>query len=89
MVKTKQRQWSDPNDFPLEQPDKNWQGAQSDIGTDPKGCGKYTADEVFLRRTGFDTPQGMAPARPGKDIFDAVENQSSDSGNRAVKSGRL
>ena len=52
-------------------------------GTNPKGCGVYTSDDVdfLVNKMPEET---TAPA--SRDIFDAVEGQSSDSGNRAVKS---
>jgi hypothetical protein len=61
-------------------------GDQADIGTNPKGCGKYTSDDVsFLTGKASDTPRFNTQAKE-RDIFDEVEGQSSDSGNRAVRS---
>jgi hypothetical protein len=53
-----------------------------DAGTNPAGCGAYTSDESGL--TNKVPEETTAPA--SRDIFDAVEGQSSDSGNRAVRS---
>ena len=57
----------------------------------PRGAGVYQdKDAGFLRRKSAndDPEQGKYTLAGGaRDIFDAVEGQSSDSGNRAVKSG--
>ena len=57
----------------------------------PKGAGVYQDEAAsFLRRKSAndDPEQGKYTLAGGaRDIFDAVEGQSSDSGNRAVKSG--
>jgi hypothetical protein len=50
-------------------------------GINPKGHGVYTNDNPPLRRSKTD-PENYAKV----DIWDEVEGQSSDSGNRAVKS---
>jgi hypothetical protein len=49
----------------------------------------YTSNDSGLRQKmpDEDPEQGTRSRRSGTDIFDAVENQSSDSGNRAVRSG--
>jgi hypothetical protein len=61
-------------------------GDRADIGTDPKGCGAYTSDDVsFLTGKASDTPHDNTWLNQ-RDIFDEVEGQSSDDGNRAVKS---
>jgi hypothetical protein len=49
----------------------------------PYGAGKYTDNESGLRNKLPSDPTGGAVSR---DIFDDVEGQSSDSGNRAVRS---
>jgi hypothetical protein len=57
----------------------------------PKGAGAYQGSDSGLRNKlpDEDSEQGKYTLAGGaRDIFDAVENQSSDSGNRAVKSGR-
>jgi hypothetical protein len=49
----------------------------------------YTSNESGLRNKlpDEDPDQGTRSRRVGTDIFDAVESQSSDSGNRIVRSG--
>lgn len=57
-------------------------------GINPRGAGKYTTDDAGLvQRSPAEDVGGEGEYSAGsKDIFDAVENQSSDSGNRAVRS---
>ena len=57
-------------------------------GINPRGAGKYTTDDAELvQRSPAEDVGGEGEYSAGsKDIFDAVENQSSDSGNRAVRS---
>jgi hypothetical protein len=60
-----------------------WKSNPKDDYLSPQGAGKYQdADASFLRNKLPD--EAAAPA--SRDIWDAVEGQSSDSGNRAVKS---
>jgi hypothetical protein len=60
-----------------------WKSNPKDDYLSPQGAGKYQdADASFLRNKLPD--EATAPA--SRDIWDAVEGQSSDSGNRAVKS---
>ena len=57
---------------------------------DKKGVGAYTSNDSGLtnKMPNDDYEQGKYTLAGGaRDIFDAVEGQSSDSGNRAVKSG--
>ena len=54
----------------------------SDPGTNKAGCGVYTSDDAGL--TNKMPEETTAPA--SRDVFDAVEGQSSDDGNRAVRS---
>jgi hypothetical protein len=52
-----------------------------------KGVGAYQdADASFLRN--LPANDGTRDMSDATDIWEAVENQSSDSGNRAVRSGR-
>jgi hypothetical protein len=74
------------NDFPLDRTYDPWR--RGVVGEREGGRGKYTSNDPGLTGKPSDTLRD-APSWPGKDIFDAVEGQSSDSGNRAVRSGRL
>ena len=66
-------------------PGDGW-GNQADIGTSPKGHGKYTNDDVsFLTGKASDTPRTDARLNE-REIWAEVEAQQSDDGNRAVKS---
>jgi hypothetical protein len=84
MAKSKGDRWAAVNDMPLVNGD-GW-GDQADIGTHPKGRGKYTSDDVsFLTGKASDTPRFNTQVNQ-RDIFDEVCAQDSDSGNRAIMS---
>jgi hypothetical protein len=71
------------SDFTKQHRTNPWKSNPKDDYLSPQGAGKYQdADASFLRNKLPDE----ATAPTSRDIFDAVEGQSSDSGNRAVKS---
>ena len=54
----------------------------------PKGAGKYQEkDASFLRNQSPTDIETQHPDSEARDIWNAVEGQSSDSGNRRVRSG--
>lgn len=57
-------------------------------GINPRGAGKYTSDDAGLvQRAPDEDFAGEGEYSAGsRDVWDAVEGQSSDDGNRAVRS---
>jgi hypothetical protein len=66
--------------FTKEYADSPWSPPEMER-INPKGAGKYTNDDSGLRNR-----RPYEATADSYDVFDEVEGQSSDSGNRAVKS---
>jgi hypothetical protein len=78
--------WEEKNDMPLDHKSDSWRRGVA--GAVDGGTGRYTDNDVsFLVRKPSDTPRDDPTS--SKDIFDEVCSQDSDSGNRAVRSGKL
>ena len=68
-----------------------WHSSPRGNFIDKKGVGAYTSNDPGLTNQkandDFEQQGKYTLSGDAKDIWDAVEGQSSDSGNRAVKSG--
>ena len=67
-------------------PNMSKSGGMSGDTINPKGAGAYTSDDDAPLRQVPDYGLGTVEALEGDDIWNAVEGQSSDDTNRAVRS---